>query len=281
MYIFIPWILRYLLGTLDLRPRGNLRIPCTFRHLWDTLELKVFNRLFYKHLCHYLSQCSFSSQSSRHHKSQIVRARELNFWENVHPSPCVTCHMSHVMCYMSCVTCHVSHVRCHMSGVTCHVLDFFSYFFFFFFFFYRTKWWSKLVKGLLSMGPTASSFIDNLGIFSTNLRPHYQNSFSKYFFCFQLYTPGCLGIYVFGVTNCIMPKRASVQLLHGQMKLAVTFGYLSPFGNLCQPWTLRYPLPWPIRGLELIMWPQGQWVASKKNCTNGTDICIAAVLAAS
>ena len=56
---------------------------------------------------------------------------------------CVTCHF----------TCHVSHVTCHVSRVTCH-----NFFLFFFSFFFRTKWWSLSVEGLLSTGPTPSSF---------------------------------------------------------------------------------------------------------------------------
>ena len=59
--------------------------------------------------------------------SQTVRARELTFWGNVHPLPCVTCLVSHVRCHMSGVRYHVSGVRCHMSGVMCH---FFSFSFF-------------------------------------------------------------------------------------------------------------------------------------------------------
>ena len=51
--------------------------------------------------------------SSKHSQSQTGRARVLKFWENVHPTLCVTCHVS-------CVTCHLSHVTCHMSPVTCH-----------------------------------------------------------------------------------------------------------------------------------------------------------------
>ena len=64
---------------------------------------------------------------SKHHKSQIIRARELKFWDNVHPPPHVSC--------------QVSGVRCQVSGVT--------YFFFFF-----QKWWGYSVEGLLSTGPT-------------------------------------------------------------------------------------------------------------------------------
>ena len=56
-----------------------------------------------------------------------------------------------------------------------------------------------------------SNFTYNFGHFSTNLRLYYQNIF------FQ--NPGCLVTCVFGVTNCLMPKRASVQLVHGQMNL--------------------------------------------------------------
>ena len=54
--------------------------------------------------------------------------------------------MSYVMCHVSRVTCHVSHVTCHMS----HFLSFFLFF--------RTKWWSLSLEGLLSTGPTPSSF---------------------------------------------------------------------------------------------------------------------------
>ena len=43
------------------------------------------------------------------------RARELKFWENVHPPPCVPCHVSHVTCHMSGITCYMSCVMCPMS----------------------------------------------------------------------------------------------------------------------------------------------------------------------
>ena len=51
----------------------------------------------------WVTESSFSSKPSKHHYTQAVKARELKFWENVHPPPCVTC--------------QVSSVRCHMSGV--------------------------------------------------------------------------------------------------------------------------------------------------------------------
>ena len=41
--------------------------------------------------------------------SQTVRTRELKFLENVHPTLCVTCHMSRNTCHVSCVMCHKSH----------------------------------------------------------------------------------------------------------------------------------------------------------------------------
>ena len=40
---------------------------------------------------------SFCLGSSRHCLSQTVRAKELTFWENVHPPLCITCHLSCVM----------------------------------------------------------------------------------------------------------------------------------------------------------------------------------------
>ena len=76
-------------------------------------------------------------------KKQTVRARELKFWENVHPP-------QRVMCHVSCVMCHVSHVTCHVSHVTCH-------YFFYYIFFCLIKCWKYSVEGLLSTGPTPSS----------------------------------------------------------------------------------------------------------------------------
>ena len=83
---------------------------------------RIFNRpgvarLFYKQLCCSLIdwlinwvKSSFVEVSLEHLHSQIVRARELKFWEKDHLHP-------PVMCHMSCVTCHVSSVTCHMSHV--------------------------------------------------------------------------------------------------------------------------------------------------------------------
>ena len=62
----------------------------------------------------WFGEWSFSSKYSKHHNSQT--ARELKFWENVHPTPSVMCHVSHVS-----VTCHMSHVTCCMSCVTCYL----------------------------------------------------------------------------------------------------------------------------------------------------------------
>ena len=43
-----------------------------------------------------------------------------------------------------------------------------------------------------------------------------------FFVLFSTLSPECLGTCVFGVINCVMAKRASVQLLHCQMKLDVS-----------------------------------------------------------
>ena len=67
---------------------------------------------------HSVIQSSFYSQSSKHHKSQTVRARYLHFWDNVHHPLCVTCHVSNFMCYVSLVMCYLSRVTCHVSHVT-------------------------------------------------------------------------------------------------------------------------------------------------------------------
>ena len=50
---------------------------------------------------------------SKHFQSQAGRARELKFWEHIHSTLCVTCHLS-------CVTGILSHVTCHVSPVTCN-----------------------------------------------------------------------------------------------------------------------------------------------------------------
>ena len=43
----------------------------------------------------------FFKISSEHCLSQTVKARELKLWEDIHPLPCVTCHMSYVTCQVS------------------------------------------------------------------------------------------------------------------------------------------------------------------------------------
>ena len=48
--------------------------------------------------------------SSKHSQSQTGRARKLTFWENVHPT-------LYVMCHVSCVTCQVSPVTSQPSRV--------------------------------------------------------------------------------------------------------------------------------------------------------------------
>ena len=45
--------------------------------------------------------------SYKHSQSQTGRAKELKFSENIHPTICVMCHVSHVTCHLSPVTCHL------------------------------------------------------------------------------------------------------------------------------------------------------------------------------
>ena len=60
----------------------------------------------------------FFSKSSLYHKPQTVRAKDLKFLENVHPT---TCHISHATCNVSHVTRHMSHITCHISNVMCQM----------------------------------------------------------------------------------------------------------------------------------------------------------------
>ena len=61
----------------------------------------------------------FVEINSKHCQSQTRRARELKFWENVHPTLCGMHHVSHVTCHESCVTSHVPPVLRHVSPVSC------------------------------------------------------------------------------------------------------------------------------------------------------------------
>ena len=54
------------------------------------------------------------SKPSKHYYIQTMRARVLQFCENVHPPP-------HVTCQVYCVRGRVSGVRFHLSRVRCHV----------------------------------------------------------------------------------------------------------------------------------------------------------------
>ena len=73
----------------------------------------VYPGLFYKHLCtsliHQVSLSSFVKIFSKHCLSQIVWARDLTCWENIHPN-----HVSHV-------TFLTSHFKCHMTNVTFNI----------------------------------------------------------------------------------------------------------------------------------------------------------------
>ena len=86
---------------------------------------------------------------------------------------CVTCHVSHVTFHMSCVTHHnfyllwcVTHDMWNMTCDTWHVthdmlwgVNILSKYFW-------TKLWNLSVEGLLSRGPTPSSFFYHFNVFS-------------------------------------------------------------------------------------------------------------------
>ena len=107
--------------------------------LYKNLKPGDFEHLTYKmaQVAHIWTSVvwTFCSESSRNCQSQTVRPGEMNFWENVHPPPCVTFHVSHVMCYMSHVRWQVSHFSS-------------------FFFFLTKLLLASRVEGLLSTGPT-------------------------------------------------------------------------------------------------------------------------------
>ena len=105
-YIFDPAHPTYLNVEFDLTlelPRGPPGVPMMFfiDPMWPGL--------FYKQPCHYFihSLIELVILCLRHHKSKALWAREMTFWENVHPPLCVTF--------------YVSHLRCHMSGNTFQV----------------------------------------------------------------------------------------------------------------------------------------------------------------
>ena len=84
-------------------------------------------------LIHWLIKWMFPPhlQNIINHKPQ-----ELKYWENIHRSLYVI-----VTYLMSCITCHMSQII-----------------------FPPDKWWSLLVEGLLSKGPTPSSFLADLSL---------------------------------------------------------------------------------------------------------------------
>ena len=64
---------------------------------------QTFEHSFTQSLNNSSIRWSFRSESSKHCLSLMIRAKELTFWENIHP------HVSHVICRMSGVTCQASH----------------------------------------------------------------------------------------------------------------------------------------------------------------------------
>ena len=117
--------------------------------------------------------------------------------------------MSRVTCNVSHVTCHVSHVTCHMSHVT-----------FFLLLFFWTKWWSLLVEGLLSTGPTPSSFVGFISIASlvlTRISPWHSMS--------------CFSVSSFWMTR---PQSGHLTLLHLATCVAPASRLTSVFFYFCK-----------------------------------------------
>ena len=92
--------------------------------LFEKLEFpdKSWNRCLI--VINWLIKSSLVKISSRHCLSQIVRSRKPTFWENFHPPPHDTCHMSRAMYDMWHVTCYVWHVTCYLKPI---INDFFFY----------------------------------------------------------------------------------------------------------------------------------------------------------
>ena len=190
--ISLRWAERHLAGSLSDSPL-RLYLPVYWTkiclhskwHIWGRSNIwkkkKINNRpsvartvlktgsLFIHSFIDWLSQWSFLSRYSQHHKTQTVRARELKIWENIHLTSCVMCHISPV-------TFHLSPVMCHLSPVTCHfffTLKKIKWILFFMLQRILTKWWSYSVEGLLSTGHTPSSFKCNKVLIVFFLNPAY------------------------------------------------------------------------------------------------------------
>ena len=73
---------------------------------------------------------------------------------------------------------------------------------------------------------------------------------------------GCLGTCVFGVTNCVIPKRASVQLLHGPMNLDILTETLQKKFRI-EIWTLSFQICF-----------KNQFSSSGSGQTENTRICV-------
>ena len=92
----------------------NIKIYLDWRNGTNTNTDNIWGWFYW--IFEYLNICVH--HCSRHCQSQSVRTGVLlTFWEKVHPSPCVTCHVSHV-------SCQISHVMCHMSSVTIFITFF-------------------------------------------------------------------------------------------------------------------------------------------------------------
>ena len=108
--------------------------------------------LFYKHLHHSFIHKVSQSVSWRSFLFRIFKTLSIQSPKSQGAQNLREC-SSPIKCLISGVTCHVSHVRCPVSES--------MYYYYYYYIFFFTNWRSKSMKGLLSMGPTPSSFSRN------------------------------------------------------------------------------------------------------------------------
>ena len=176
--------------------------------------------------------------------------------------------------------CHVSRVTCHVSRVMCH--NFFSLFLLFF----RTMWWSLSVEGLLSTGPTPSSYTAiqvsrKFGNFSINLKYGRRRisqlmrivTQTKIYLLYLLIPWG-------GGVCTMQPSNVSIQQgkkMMGPLRCASREENDMPTSLCLEPLNVSIQQEKKMTGpihcawsLQMIMWSEGQWKGLKKRHGEGT-----------
>ena len=98
--------------TLDQQPTRNQTLNIMNHHVLETQNC-IFNRpcvsRSYSTITSVIQWFLKSSFSQNTFLTMSIPNR--TFWENVHPTLCVACHVSRFTCHVSPVTCHLSHVK--------------------------------------------------------------------------------------------------------------------------------------------------------------------------